>query len=102
VVKGTRIVFAEPRVLEGVGAVDFVCIGEEKPEVAEGLARDKFKLGKSVLAGDGSTKVSDEGFVGGFGEVGRPYRGGRVVEAGWHCWTDIPRVLIAERGLRRW
>jgi hypothetical protein len=35
--EGTQVVFAEPRVLEGVRAVDFVRVREEKPEVAEGF-----------------------------------------------------------------
>jgi hypothetical protein len=83
--KGARVVLAEPRVLESVGAVDFVCVGEEEPKVAEGLARDEFKLGKSVLVGEGPTKVGNERFVGVSSEVGGPHRGSGIVEAGWHC-----------------
>jgi hypothetical protein len=43
VMEGTRVVLAEPRVLEGVGAVNLVSVREEEPEVAEGFARDKLK-----------------------------------------------------------
>jgi hypothetical protein len=85
VMEGARVVFAEPRVLEGVGAIDFVCIQEEEPEMVEGLVRDEFKLRESVLVGDGSSEVGDEGFVGGLGDGGRPHRGGGVVETSWHC-----------------
>jgi hypothetical protein len=83
--KGTRVVFTEPGVLEGVRTVDFVCVGEEEPEVAEGLVRDEFKMRKGVLVSGGSSKVSNKGSVRDLGEGGRPYGGGRVVEAGWHC-----------------
>jgi hypothetical protein len=83
--KGARVVLAEPGVLESVGAVDFMCVREEEPEVAEGLVGDEFKARKGILVSDGSSKVSDEGFVRGPGKGGRPHRGGRVVEAGWHC-----------------
>ena len=85
VMKGARVVLAEPRVLESVGAIDFMCIRKEEPEMAEGLVRDEFKLGKSVLVGGGLSKVGDEGLVGGLGEGGRPHRGGGVVEMSWHC-----------------
>jgi hypothetical protein len=68
-----------------MGAVDFMCVRKEEPEMAEGLIRDEFKLRGSVLVGGGSSKVSDEGFVGGPGEGGRPHGGGGVVETGWHC-----------------
>jgi hypothetical protein len=83
--KGARVVLAEPGVLEGVGAVNFVCVGEEEPKVTEGLVGDEFKVRKGVLVSDGLSKVSDEGFVRCPGEGGRLHRGGRVVEAGWHC-----------------
>jgi hypothetical protein len=85
VVKGARVVLAEPRVLEGVGAVDFVCVRKEKPEVVEGLVRDKFKPRNGVLVSGGPSKVGNKGFVRGSDEGGRPHGGGRVVEAGWHC-----------------
>jgi hypothetical protein len=83
--KGTRVVLAEPRVLKGVRAIDFVSVGEKEPEVAERLVRDEFKARESVLVGDGLSKVSDEGFVRGLSEEGGPYWSGRVVEASWHC-----------------
>jgi hypothetical protein len=85
VVKGARVVLTEPRVLESVGAVDFVCVRKEEPEVAEVLVWDEFKLRESILVGGRLPKVGDEGFVGGLGRGGRPHGGGRVVEAGWHC-----------------
>jgi hypothetical protein len=44
-VEQAGIVFAEPRVLEGVRAINFVCVGEEEPEVLEGFPGDEFKLG---------------------------------------------------------
>jgi hypothetical protein len=61
VVKGARVVLTEPRVLEGVRAVDPVSVGEEKPEVTKRLVWDEFELGKGVLVSGGSTEVSDEG-----------------------------------------
>jgi hypothetical protein len=64
--KGARVVFTEPRVLEGVGVVDFVGVGEEEPKVTEGLVWDEFELGKSVLIGGWSSKVGNEGSVGCF------------------------------------
>ena len=85
VMKGAQVVLAEPRVLESVGAIDFVCIRKEEPEVTEGLVQDKFELGKGVLVGDGLSEVSNEGFVGSLGEGGRPHKGGGVVETSWHC-----------------
>jgi hypothetical protein len=85
VMKGARVILAEPRVLESVGAIDFVCVRKEEPEMAEGLVRDEFELRESVLVSGGSSKVGDEGFVGGLGEGGRPHRGGGVVETSWHC-----------------
>jgi hypothetical protein len=85
VIKGARVVLAEPRVLEGVRAVDFVCIREEEPKVAERFVGHKFKARKGVLVSSGSPKVSNEGFVGDLGRGGRPHRSGRVVEASWHC-----------------
>jgi hypothetical protein len=84
VIKGAQVVLAEPRVLEGVGAVDFVCVRKEEPEMAERLVRDEFKLRESVLVSGGSSKVSDEGFAGGPGEGWRPHGGGGVVETSWH------------------
>jgi hypothetical protein len=59
--EGTRIVFTEPRVLEGMRAVNFVRVREEEPEMTKGLIRDKFELGKGVLVGDRSSEVSNEG-----------------------------------------
>jgi hypothetical protein len=85
VMEGAGVVLAEPRVLESVGAVDLVCVGKEEPEVAEGFVRDEFKVREGVLVGDGAPKVSDERFAGSLGGEGGPHRGGRVVEAGWHC-----------------
>jgi hypothetical protein len=85
VVKGARVVLAEPRVLEGVGAVDLVCIRKEEPEVTEGLVGDELKARKGVLVSGRSPKVSDEGFVGGLGRGRRSHRSGWVVEASWHC-----------------
>jgi hypothetical protein len=70
--KGARVVFAEPRVLEGVGAVDLVSIRKEEPEVAEGLVQDELEARKGILVSGGPSKVSDEGFVGSPGEGGRP------------------------------
>jgi hypothetical protein len=72
-VKGARVVLAEPRVLEGVGVVDLVCVREEEPKVAEGLMRDKFKARKGVLVSGGSPKVCNEGFVRGPGKGGRSH-----------------------------
>jgi hypothetical protein len=83
--KGAQVVFTEPRVLEGVRAVDFVCVREEEPEMAEGLIRDEFKLRKGVLVSGRLSEVGDEGSVGCHGEEGRPHGGSGVVEAGWHC-----------------
>jgi hypothetical protein len=102
VVEGTRIVLAEPRVLESMGAVDFVRVRKEEPEVTEGLVRNEFKLGKGVLVSGGPSKVSDEGFAGSLGEGGRLRGSGWVVKTGWHCGRDVLRVFIAERGLRWW
>jgi hypothetical protein len=89
-------------VLEGVGAVDFVCVRKEEPEVAKGLVRDELKLRKGVLVSNGPSKVGDEGFVGSPGKGGRLHGGGRVVEVGWHCRDLVMRALIAERGFLRW
>jgi hypothetical protein len=58
--KGAQVVFAEPRVLEGVRAIDFVCVREEEPEVSEGFLGDKLELGNSVWVGDGASKVGDQ------------------------------------------
>jgi hypothetical protein len=88
--------------LESVGAVDFVRVREEKPEVTEGFVRNEFKLGKGILVSGGPSKVSDEGFAGRFGERGRSHGSGWVVKTGWHCEREVLRVFIAERGLRRW
>jgi hypothetical protein len=85
VVKGARVVSTEPRVLEGVGAVDFVCVGEVEPEMAEGLVWNELKLGNGILVGNRPSEVSDKGFIGSPGEGRRPHRGGGVIEAGWHC-----------------
>jgi hypothetical protein len=71
--KGARVVLAEPRVLKGVQAIDFVSIREEEPEVAEGFVGDEFKARKGVLMGDGPSKVGDERFVGGLSREGRPH-----------------------------
>jgi hypothetical protein len=60
VMKRTRVVFAEPRVLEGVRAVDFLCIREEEPKVPEGFSRDKLELGNGVWIGSGASKVGDQ------------------------------------------
>jgi hypothetical protein len=62
--EGARIVFTEPRMLKGVGAVDLMRVGEEEPEVTERFAWDELELGKGVLVGGWLPKVSDEGFVG--------------------------------------
>jgi hypothetical protein len=62
--EGTQVILAEPGVLEGVGAVDLMSVGKEEPEVTEGLIWDELELGKSVLVGGWSPKVSDEGSVG--------------------------------------
>jgi hypothetical protein len=59
-VEGARVVLAEPRVLEGVGVVDFMCVGEEKPEMTEGLVWDELELGKSVSVGSRPSEVGDE------------------------------------------
>jgi hypothetical protein len=72
-------------VLKGVGAVDFVCVRKEEPEIAERLVQDELKLGESVLVSGGSSKVSNEGFAEGPGEGGRLHGGGGVVEMSWHC-----------------
>jgi hypothetical protein len=85
VMKGARVVLAEPRVLESVGAVNFVCVGKKEPEVTKGFVWDEFELGKGVLVSGRPSKVSDEGFVRGLCEGRRPHGDGRVVEAGWHC-----------------
>jgi hypothetical protein len=102
VVEGTRVVLAEPRVLESVGAIDFVRVREEEPEMTEGLVWDEFKLGKGVVIRDGPSKVRDEGSAGSLGEDWRPHGSGWVVKTGWHCGRDVLRVFIAKRGLRRW
>jgi hypothetical protein len=101
VIKGARVVFAKPGVLEAVRAVDFMSIGEEKPEVVKGFVRDELELGKGVLIGSGSCKVGDERSIGCLGWKGRSYGGSGVVESGWHCWDFVVRVLIAVRGLLR-
>ena len=64
VVKGAQVVLAEPRVLEGVGAVDFMCVREEEPKMTEGLVRDELELGKSILVGGWPSEVGDKGSVG--------------------------------------
>ena len=48
-----------------MGAIDFVSVGEEEPEVTKGLIWDEFKLGESVLVSGGLRKVGNEGLVGG-------------------------------------
>jgi hypothetical protein len=48
VMEGTRVVFTEPRVLEGVRVVDFVCVREEKPEVSEGFLGNELELRDGV------------------------------------------------------
>jgi hypothetical protein len=83
--EGTRIVFAEPRVLKGVRVIDLVHVREEEPEVMKGFVRNELELGKVVPVGDGLPKVSNEGLVGCLGREGRLYRSSGVVEAGWHC-----------------
>jgi hypothetical protein len=47
--------------LEGVGAVDFVCLRKEEPEVVEGFPWDKLELGKGVLVGSGLSEVGSKG-----------------------------------------
>jgi hypothetical protein len=59
--EGTRVVLTEPGVLEGVRAVNFVCVGEEESEVAERFVWDKFKLREGILVGGRSPEVSDKG-----------------------------------------
>ena len=60
-VKWAQVVFAEPGMLDGVGAVDFVCLRKEEPEVVEGFPWDKLELGKGVLVGSGLFKVGSKG-----------------------------------------
>ena len=85
VMEWARIVFAEPRVLEGVRVINFVCVGEEEPEVSEGFPRDEFELGKDIWVCSGASEVGHKGFTRCFGKVGRSYRSCGVIEAGWHC-----------------
>jgi hypothetical protein len=85
VMEWAGVVLAKPGVLKGVRVVDLVCLREEKPEVAEGLSRDKLELGKGVGIGSGVSEVGHEGTVRCFGEVRRPYGSGGVVETSWHC-----------------
>jgi hypothetical protein len=101
-VEGTRVVFAEPGVLEGVRAGDFVCVGEEEPEVAKGFPWNKLELGKSILVGGRSSEVGDKGVDGRPGWKREPYRGSGVVEASWHCRDIVVRVFIAVRGFPQW
>ena len=61
VIKWAKVVFAEPEVLEGMRAVNFVGLGEEEPEVVKGLPRDELKLEKSVLIGSRSSEVGNKG-----------------------------------------
>ena len=84
-VEWARVVFTEPGMLEGMRAVNLVCLGEEEPKVMKGLSRDELELGKSVWIGSGVSEVGHQGVVRCFGEVGRSHRGSGVVEAGWHC-----------------
>jgi hypothetical protein len=83
--EGTRVVLAEPGMLEGVRAVNLMGVGEEEPKMAEGFARDEFKAREGVRVGGRLPKVCDEGFTGGSGKGGRPHRSGWIVETGWHC-----------------
>jgi hypothetical protein len=63
-VEWARVVFAEPGVLEGVRVVNLVCLGEEEPEVTEGLSRDELELGKGVLVSSGLSEVGHQGVDG--------------------------------------
>jgi hypothetical protein len=47
-VKGTRVVFAEPGMLKGVRAINFVRLGEVEPKVVKGFPGNELKLGESV------------------------------------------------------
>ena len=63
-VEWTGVVLAEPRMLEGVRAVNFVCSGEEEPEVVEGLSGDELKMGKVILIGGGLSEIGHQGVYG--------------------------------------
>ena len=71
VMKGARVVFTEPRVLEGVGVVDFVGVGEEEPKVSEGFLWNKLELGNGVWIGSGTSKVGDQWWDGGWVRLSR-------------------------------
>jgi hypothetical protein len=61
VMKGAGVVLAEPGVLEGVRAVDFMGLEKEKPEVAKRFPREELKLRNGVLIGDWPSKVRSKG-----------------------------------------
>jgi hypothetical protein len=82
-VKGAGIVFAEPRVFKGVGAVDFVHVGEEEPKVMERFIRDELELGKGVWVGSRASEVGDQWWSGDW--IRLPCWSSGVVETGWHC-----------------
>jgi hypothetical protein len=59
-VKWVGVILAKPGVLEGMRVVNFVCLREEEPEMAEGLPWDKLKLRKGVLVGGRSSEVGNK------------------------------------------
>jgi hypothetical protein len=85
VMEGTRVVLAEPGVLEGMRVVDLMCLREVEPEVAKGFPWDKLELGKGVLVSGRPSKVGNKGVNRCFDNGGRAHGGGGIVESSWHC-----------------
>jgi hypothetical protein len=82
VMEGIRVISAEVGMLEGMGVVDFMSLGEIEPEVAERLSQDELKLGQGVGVDSGSPKVGNKRVNQAFGWVGRSQGGCRVVKMG--------------------